>query len=94
MNNEEIRSFIEIANIMNTPGDDVVLHEDVSIVGNSKDPDSQIIERSFEDRCADLIFKLRSYQDPEMGEYSAGVEAGMNRAAEMVENMVYRLRGQ
>jgi hypothetical protein len=43
-------------------------------------------------KMEDLIFKLKSYQDPDVGEYSAGVEAGMNRAADMLQNLVNRLR--
>jgi len=46
-----------------------------------------------DDEINRLIFKLRSYQDPDSGEYSAGVEAGMSRAADMIENMLNRLRG-
>lgn len=43
-------------------------------------------------KMEDLVFKLRSYQDPDVGEYSAGVESGMNRAADMLQNLVNRLR--
>lgn len=46
-----------------------------------------------EDEFNRLIFKLRAYQDPDSGDYSAGVEAGMSRAADMIENMLNRLRG-
>jgi hypothetical protein len=50
-------------------------------------------EEDIEKKLEDLVFKLQSYQDPDIGEYSAGVEAGMQRAADMLQNLLNRLRG-
>jgi hypothetical protein len=52
-----------------------------------------MLDEEIEKKLEDLVFKLSSYQDPDMGEYSAGVEAGMSRAADMVQNLLNRLRG-
>ena len=66
-----------------------ILREEVIIT-----EDAQVQPQpELEEKIEHLIFKLRSYQDPDSGEYSAGVEAGMSRAADMIENMLNRLRG-
>ncbi len=63
--------------------DEVIITEDAQVQPHNP----------LDDEINRLIFKLRSYQDPDSGEYSAGVEAGMSRAADMIENMLNRLRG-
>jgi hypothetical protein len=40
--------------------------------------------------CRDLVFKLRSTMENDAGEYALGVEMGMQRAADMIENLVRR----
>ncbi len=88
MSNEDIRNYIEITSQMITESEEV-LHEEVIITEDAQVPTPNPIE----DQMDNLIFKLRSYQDPDSGEYAAGVEAGMSRAADMIENMLNRLRG-
>ena len=89
MNNDEIRTFIDIASMMLIEREltplDVIITEEVSLPLDN--------HSEFEEAINDLLFKLKAYQDPDIGEYSAGVEAGMSRAAEMIENMMNRLRG-
>lgn len=58
------------------------------------EPPVFMLDQQLEDDLNGLIFKLRSYQDPGSGEYAAGMEAGMNRAADMVQNLINRLRGE
>jgi hypothetical protein len=88
MSQEDIRNYIEIASTMITESEQI-LREEVIITEDAQvQPQSQL-----DDEMTSLIFKLRSYQDPDSGEYSAGVEAGMSRAADMIENMLNRLRG-
>ena len=66
-----------------------ILREDVIITEDAQvQPQTEL-----EEKIEHLIFKLRSYQDPESGEYSAGKEAGLSLAADMIENMLNRLRG-
>lgn len=37
-----------------------------------------------------VIFKLRAFMESSGGEYALGVETGMQRAAEMIENVLRR----
>lgn len=92
MSHEDIRNYIEIASEMNVEHEKhpVVLHEEIIVSEHTQyEPEPNPMEEQLEN----LIFKLRSYQDSESGEYALGVEAGMNRAADMIENMLNRLRG-
>ena len=41
----------------------------------------------------DLIVKMRSFMESDSGEYALGVETGMQRAADMIENAIRRNRG-
>lgn len=45
-----------------------------------------------EEQLRDVIFKLRSYRDHNSGDYAAGVEEGMAKAADMLDNLIERLR--
>lgn len=40
--------------------------------------------------CRDVVFKLRAFMESEGGDYALGVEHGMQRAAEMIENIIRR----
>ena len=40
--------------------------------------------------CRDLVFKLRAFMEDSSGDYALGVEMGMQRAADMVENLIRR----
>jgi hypothetical protein len=91
MSQENIRSYIEVVTemLLTEAAHPTMLVEDVHDV-----LPSPTIEHVIEDEVNGLIFKLRSYQDPESGDYALGVEAGMNRAADMLQNMINRLRGE
>lgn len=86
--NNEIRDYIEIASIMITENEQLV-REDVILTEAS----APVLDSEVEEQIRSLIFKLKSYRDPEVGEFADGVESGMSRAAEMIENMLERLRG-
>ncbi len=88
MNNKEIRNFIEIASIMITENEQVV-RDDV-ILTEAAVPR---LEPEVDEQIQALIFKLRGYRDPEPGDFADGVESGMSRAADMIENMLERIRG-
>lgn len=90
MNNNKIRNYIEIASTMITENEQVV-REDIVLTENSVVIPA--IDAETENQISTLAFKLRSYRDPDPGEYADGVEAGMARAADMIENMLDRLRG-
>lgn len=53
-----------------------------------------VLDPAIQQKLEDLIFKLRNYQDPEVGEYAAGMEAGMSQAADMLENLITRIKGE
>lgn len=38
----------------------------------------------------EVIFRLRSYMDPSGGDLALGLETGMQRASDMIENIVRR----
>ena len=40
--------------------------------------------------CRDVVFKLRAFMESAGGDYALGVEHGMQRAAEMIENIIRR----
>lgn len=41
---------------------------------------------------AEVVFKLRAFMESSDGDYALGVEMGMQRAAEMIENVIRRHR--
>jgi hypothetical protein len=86
---EDFRKFIALTESLLTPPE--VIPQPV--VFEPEAPAQPQLDEELVQEMEKLIFKLRSYQDPDIGEYSAGVEAGMNRAADMVQNLLNRLRG-
>lgn len=46
----------------------------------------------FED-LEDVVFKLRAFTESREGDIGLGVELGMQRAADMIENVINRHRG-
>ncbi len=40
--------------------------------------------------CREVVFKLRAFMESAGGDYAQGVEDGMQRAAEMIENIIRR----
>lgn len=41
----------------------------------------------------DMSFKLRAFMESEGGDYALGVETGMQKAAEMIDNLIRRHSG-
>jgi hypothetical protein len=89
MDARPIRKYIEITESLSLIPEDLLPQP---VVFEPPVPEVSL-EEEFEKKLEDLVFKLNSYQDPDVGEYSAGVEAGMSRAADMVQNLLNRLRG-
>ena len=48
------------------------------------------VEHPVLSECRDLVFKLRSCMEDSAGDYALGVETGMQRAADMIENLIRR----
>lgn len=85
---KELRDFITVVDYASSVPEERVLIEE------SFEPEAP----SVEDRLADLVFKLRSHSEPlnesAEGDYSLGVEAGCEMAAEMIENLIRQLGDQ
>jgi hypothetical protein len=90
MDARPIRKLIEITESMMTQIPQELIPQPVVFEPPVLD---QQLDADLEIKLEGLIFKLNSYQDPDMGEYSAGVEAGMSRAADMLQNLLNRLKG-
>jgi hypothetical protein len=86
MSNQQMKDFIEIT-------DDLlrayVSMEPVMIVEDSKPIKPMVNPIIME--CKDLVFKLRAFmEDASSGDYALGLEMGMQRAADMIENLIRR----
>ena len=54
-------------------------------------PQEEVFEHPLLQECRDLVFKLRSFMESEAGgDYAFGMESGMQRAADMIENLIRR----
>jgi hypothetical protein len=48
------------------------------------------VEHPIISECRDLVFKLQTFMEDSAGDYALGVETGMQRAAEMIGNLIKR----
>jgi hypothetical protein len=95
MEENPFRKYIEITESMShTP--------ELPLVESNIDNDVESINESIDDsmdtgwieeEISNLIFKMNSYHDSDFGDYADGVEAGMAKAAEMLQNLLNRIRG-
>lgn len=75
-----------------------LLHHYAAVNGVAQQPmpelvveaEEEIVEHPMIQECRDLVFKLRAFMESEGGDYGLGVEMGMQRAAEMMENVIRR----
>lgn len=91
MSQDQIRCFIaitEAAFVGPMPQTEVLTEE--ALVEQA----TPVIDTDIQQKLDDLIFKLRNYQDSGSGDYAAGIEAGMNQAADMLENLINRIKGE
>lgn len=52
---------------------------------------TEIVEHPMVQECKDIVFKLRAFmEDASGGDYALGIEIGMQRAADMIENLIKR----
>jgi hypothetical protein len=80
---EWMRSYIAASQQLTLEEDE--LTEDAAPVSH---PDTTLLEHDLE--C--IVFKLRAFLESSDGDYALGVEAGMQRAADMIENVLRRHR--
>lgn len=55
-----------------------------------KSEEEEDIEHPTVNEMRDVVFKLKSFMESSGGDYALGVEHGMQRAAEMIENIIRR----
>lgn len=91
-NFKQMRGFIEITDELLweyariTRHDQTYLTESVEEEPQQEEP----TEHPMIAEAHDLVFKLRSFMEDSAGDYALGVETGMQRAADMIENLIRR----
>lgn len=82
-NEDQMRGFIVLAESLN---------EDTSHVEPIVEEvvETEPVEALLMHDLGDLVFRLRGFMETEGGEYALGVETGMQRAADMIENLLRR----
>lgn len=79
----------------------IMATERLNLAEAAADCPEPIIETSVSDvpvtvpvtELGDIVFKLRAFMESADGDYALGVESGMQRAADMIENLIRRYRG-
>lgn len=78
--------------------DFIMVTENLNMINLSEDmpePDGEPLTEASSDslllsELADVVFKLRAFMESSDGDFSLGVETGMQRAADMIENLLRR----
>lgn len=88
---ENMRSFMTVAEMysVETDADAYILAEEEAI----ETAPTSGVEAIMAD-LKDAVFKLRAFCETESGDYALGVEMGMQRAADMIENIIRRYGGE
>lgn len=85
----EMREYISLAEELNLMAGEQV--PDLSDKPSGEPSDEPVgEEHPAIDDLRNLAFKLRAHTENDDGEYSLGVEMGMQRAADMIENLIRR----
>ena len=82
-NEDQMRGFIFLAESLNedTAHVEPIVEEVV---------EAEPVQALLMHDLGDLVFRLRGFMETEGGEYALGVETGMQRAADMIENLLRR----
>jgi len=86
----QMRGFIEITESMLCAYARVTRPDAMMITESVVQESVETIEHPVLSEARDLVFKLRSFMEDSSGEYALGVENGMQRAADMIENLIRR----
>ena len=88
---KQMRGFIEITDELLWAYARVTRPESMMISESVEEPQSEEeVEHPLLSEARDLVFKLRSFMEDSAGDYALGVETGMQRAADMIENLIRR----
>ncbi len=82
-NEDQMRGFIFLAESLN---EDTAQVEPIVEEVVEAEPAQALLMHDL----GDLVFRLRGFMETEGGEYALGVETGMQRAADMIENLLRR----
>jgi hypothetical protein len=83
---EQMREFILLAGTLREH-DTELLTEDVVAIGDAADPVA--VTPALISDLHDVVFRLRAFtESAESGEVALGIEAGMQRAADMIERVL------
>lgn len=87
MIDDDMRNFIVLAESLNVGSIDISQDTPASI-----EPETAAASPVILHDLGELVARLRSFMETESGEYALGVEMGMQRAADMIENLVRRYK--
>jgi hypothetical protein len=85
----QMRGFIEITEQLLCAYARVTRPETM-LVESVLEESVETTEHPIVSEARDLVFKLRAFMEDSSGEYALGVENGMQRAADMIENLIRR----
>jgi hypothetical protein len=86
----QMKEFISVTNELIAFYTGITHPESVVLQESAGENISAPIENPILEECRNLVFKLRSFMESSGGEYGLGVEMGMQRAAEMIDNLIRR----
>jgi hypothetical protein len=91
--NSEMRDYMAIAQLYSWDYMDAVHFEKEQLTESAQveTENPSVIGEYAVGELKDLVFKLRAFQESQSGDYGYGFEMGMQRAADMVENLILRL---
>ncbi len=87
MNYDDMRNFIVLAESLDEGSFDMTAEEPVQ-----GEPVATEVTPIILHDLEELATRMRGFMETESGEYALGVEMGMQRAAEMIENLVRRYK--
>lgn len=69
--------------------------EQLNLVEETPEPSAEPLTEARSDsmllsELAEVVFKLRAFMESSDGDYALGVEMGLQRAADMIENVIRR----
>lgn len=85
MNDDQMRSFILLAEAMRLEET-----EDQPLAETTPEQQNSALSPVLHHDLSEIIFRLRGFMETSGGEFALGVETGMQRAADMIENLIRR----
>jgi hypothetical protein len=86
----QMRGFIDITDELLWEYARITRPQVVVINESAETPVDESAEHPLLEDARELVFKMRSFMEDSSGDYALGVETGMQRAADMIENLIRR----